>query len=86
MKYALAVAALLAASSAAYAGGPNAFIAGFGQGFMQSQQPYAPQYAPQYDSSIPPIPSIPPIGASSCQPFRMCDATGRQCGWQQVCH
>lgn len=81
--YAIAIIALLTATPAFAGGSP--FFAGFGQGWLQTQQPSYPQHFPQYNSSIPPIPSIPPVGTSSCYPFRMCDVTGQQCIWQEVC-
>lgn len=86
MKYALVVAVLCAATPAF--AGRNPFFAGFGQGWMQSQQSSPREFHFLGDRSntfIPPIPPIPPVGASSCYPIRICDVTGRQCIWQEVC-
>jgi len=51
--------------------------------------PQAPQWqptpTPKWAPGLEPPAILPPLGTSSCKPFYTCDASGRNCDWQQVC-
>jgi hypothetical protein len=71
---------------------PEAFedIPGSNQLQPLPQVPYVPPLSvspspPKWAPGFPPLAILPPLGTSSCRPVYTCDASGRNCDWQQVC-